>query len=122
MTPFRFLLADYRDRARLSQTALAERAGVERSTISRLERGSRRPTPALVGRLAMALGLSPEDADRLRASAGLLPHNALALADPLVADLAAILSDERLPAQVRDDLRQAVSCAIALAGCGRRAA
>lgn len=40
-----------------SLTDLAERSGVSRATISRVERGAASPTAALLGRLSGALGL-----------------------------------------------------------------
>jgi transcriptional regulator with XRE-family HTH domain len=63
--PGRFgtLLHRYRLTAGLSQTELAERAGVSQRGVSDLERGARRaPHPATVRRLALALGL--EEGDR----------------------------------------------------------
>lgn len=51
------LLRDRRDRAALTQTELARRAGVSQSTISAVERGTRRPSLTLIGRVLAALGL-----------------------------------------------------------------
>jgi transcriptional regulator with XRE-family HTH domain len=48
-------LKKYRDRAGMSQATLAERAGVDRRTVERLESGQRRPTPAMLAALADAL-------------------------------------------------------------------
>jgi len=45
-----------RARARLSQMALAERAGVSRATISNIERGEAAPTLDVIERIAVALG------------------------------------------------------------------
>lgn len=43
----------------LSQEKLALEAGVERSYVSDLERGTRNPSVRLLGRLAVALGVEP---------------------------------------------------------------
>jgi transcriptional regulator with XRE-family HTH domain len=51
------LLRDRRDKAALTQTELAGRAGVSQSTISAVERGTRRPSLTVVGRVLAALGL-----------------------------------------------------------------
>lgn len=61
MTPFSSLLRTLRERAGLSQVALAARAGCNHSTVSRYEYGDRLPTPAMTGRLADALGLSERE-------------------------------------------------------------
>ena len=51
------MLRDRRDSAALTQTELARRAGVSQSTISAVERGTRRPSLTLIGRVLAALGL-----------------------------------------------------------------
>jgi transcriptional regulator with XRE-family HTH domain len=51
------LLRDRRERAALTQSELAQRAGVSQSTVSAVERGSRNPSLTLVGRVLAALGL-----------------------------------------------------------------
>ncbi len=45
----------------LSQEELALDTGIKRSYISDLERGTRNPTVRAVGRLAIALGVKPEE-------------------------------------------------------------
>lgn len=53
-------LRQERERAVLSQAELAERAGVEVMTVSRIERGTvKRPYPETIRKLATALGVSP---------------------------------------------------------------
>lgn len=62
-------------RARLSQRAFAEKAGLTQSYLSKVERGARTPSPEALGRIADALGITvdelladPEtDADRVPA-------------------------------------------------------
>lgn len=48
-----------RDEADLSQEELAFRAGMKRTYLSDLERGTRNPTVRALGRLADALGVPP---------------------------------------------------------------
>lgn len=48
-----------RERAGLSQEELAFRAGMKRSYLSDLERGTRNPTVRALGRLAVALDVPP---------------------------------------------------------------
>jgi len=45
----------------ISQRKLAEMIGVERYTISKWERGHRRPDPQVLSRLYLALGLDAEE-------------------------------------------------------------
>jgi transcriptional regulator with XRE-family HTH domain len=54
-------LKDVRLRKALTQQQLAERAGVNRVTIARIERGTDEPFPTTVRRVADALGVEPED-------------------------------------------------------------
>jgi transcriptional regulator with XRE-family HTH domain len=51
------LVREARRRAGLSQAALAQRAGVPKSTVGRIESGARVPSTALVERLVRAAGL-----------------------------------------------------------------
>ena len=50
-----------RHRAGLSQEQLAFEAGMKRSYVSDLERGTRNPSVKAIGRLALALGVEPPD-------------------------------------------------------------
>jgi transcriptional regulator with XRE-family HTH domain len=50
-----------RQRKALTQRQLAEKAGVNRVTITRLEGGKDKPFPTTVRKLANALGVEPED-------------------------------------------------------------
>lgn len=53
-------LRSARKRRRMDQVTLAERSGVDQSTVSRLERGiNRKPKPETVEALERALGLKP---------------------------------------------------------------
>jgi len=51
------LIVELRQHAHLTQTALAQRAGVPRSVLSAYERGHRQPSVAMLARLARAAGL-----------------------------------------------------------------
>jgi transcriptional regulator with XRE-family HTH domain len=110
-TSFGALVRSYRERAKLSQSALARQAGLDASFINRVESGQRgaerEPVEALVG----ALQLAPEEADRLLAAAGHLPALFLrvGLHDPTLQLVARILTDESLTAAERADFRQVVA-------------
>jgi len=63
-------LKDVRQRKALTQQQLAERAGVNRVTIARLEGGKDEPFPTTIRKVADALDVAPEDLmDRLPFSA-----------------------------------------------------
>ncbi len=50
----------WRERLGVSQEELAFRANLHRTYVSGVERGVRNPTVVIVGRLAKALGVEPE--------------------------------------------------------------
>jgi hypothetical protein len=52
------LVREARRRAGLTQAQLAERAGVPKSTVGRIESGARMPSTEMVERLVQAAGLS----------------------------------------------------------------
>lgn len=62
-------IADRRNRRKLSQGAAARAAGLDESTLSRIERGDRVPKFATLERIAEALGTTPgallRDAERI---------------------------------------------------------
>jgi transcriptional regulator with XRE-family HTH domain len=66
---FASLLRTFRQERRLTQSALADSAGYDRSYISYLERGLRNPTRDVVLTLAGVLGLSSSQRDTLLLSA-----------------------------------------------------
>jgi transcriptional regulator with XRE-family HTH domain len=47
----------YRERRKLTQEALAERAGISRTYLARLETGKHDPTASVLEKLAKALGV-----------------------------------------------------------------
>ena len=54
-------LREARQERRLSQQALADRAGVARVTVSQIELGKSGPRPHVARRLSEALGMQPSD-------------------------------------------------------------
>lgn len=66
-------LTSERERAGLSQAQVAEAAGLDASTISKLEAGTRVPSPDTVARLVAALTLDAEAGGGLYVAARLLP-------------------------------------------------
>jgi ribosome-binding protein aMBF1 (putative translation factor) len=60
-SPFGPKVRSLRTAAGLSQSRLAERAGISMSYVSLIERGMHRPADAIVERLAAALGVAPSE-------------------------------------------------------------
>lgn len=58
MTLNRAALVALRERSGMSKAELAERAGIDRTLVTRLENGERRATPAVMRKLAEALQVS----------------------------------------------------------------
>lgn len=54
----RHTLAVVRERSGLSKAELADRAGIDRTLVTRLENGERRATPRVIKQLAEALAVS----------------------------------------------------------------
>ncbi len=83
-----------RQDAGLSQRALAKRCGLTPAYLSLLEGGRRMPERPAVERIAVALGLTDEEAARLIVAAGYAPAGGLptAPAGPL-ADVEVLLTD-----------------------------
>jgi transcriptional regulator with XRE-family HTH domain/tetratricopeptide (TPR) repeat protein len=76
-------LAGRRKAVGLTQEQLAERLGVERTTVVRWERGETKPLPSLRPRLAKALGVSADRLEELLAPASIPdPRESLAPAVP----------------------------------------
>ena len=57
----RLKLKEVRKRKFLTQQELADRLGVTKATISRMESGVNEPRPSTVRKLAEALGVEPEE-------------------------------------------------------------
>ena len=67
------ILRQLRQQRNISQIVLARMTEVDNSYISRLEKGSRTPSLALLTRIADALHLGPEERFRLYSAAGFSP-------------------------------------------------
>ena len=78
-------LATARRERSLSANALAERSGVSRAMIGKIERGEAQPTAVLLSRLAAALGLSLSELVT-RAEGGARPQLARAADQPVWTD------------------------------------
>lgn len=104
-------LRGLRERAGLSQNALARASGLNPASINRLESGERSPgSREIVEQIAGALGLPPGDRDQLLGSAGHLP-DAYARVPPTDATLlavAGVLGDERLGEAERAEYRAVI--------------
>lgn len=59
------LIRDRRKHRRIPQTELAVVAGVTQPAMSKIERGEILPSPPVLERITLQLGLAPEDVDRL---------------------------------------------------------
>jgi transcriptional regulator with XRE-family HTH domain len=96
MEDFGALFGQWRERAGLSQNALARRMGVNPAYVNRLERGGRGAgNRELVESAALALGLSAAERDSLLAAAGHWPTTLAALGpqDPALRLVADVLAD-----------------------------
>jgi transcriptional regulator with XRE-family HTH domain len=59
--PMRIKLREVRERLLVTQDELAERTGISRATLSRLENGLQRPRISTVRKLAAALGVDASE-------------------------------------------------------------
>ena len=99
------VLAALRRSRRLAQRGLAAKAGIDASTVSRLESGGRGVSREVVDRLARALAATTEEHNELLKTAGCLPEEAVALLDePELARFSALLGDPTLAPEDRDTL------------------
>jgi transcriptional regulator with XRE-family HTH domain len=109
LTAFPALLRQLRLQARLSQNRLAHLSGIDPAYVNRMEAATESspvvPRPSVLARLAVALGLSPAQRDRLYFAAGRCPPTLAAVGrwDPALGLVAALLGDERLG---EDDLAE----------------
>jgi transcriptional regulator with XRE-family HTH domain len=111
---FGALLHALRQRAHLSQGALAKSAGIDPSYVNRLERGEREPPKReIVAALAAGLRLPPQEEDQLLVAAGHLPRalQELGPLDPTITMVADILADAQIPLDQRRQFRQQIALA-----------
>lgn len=99
MESFGALMRYYRERAGMSQRALAKASEINPAIISRIETGDRMPSgPHQVLAIARALNLSPTDSDELLSMAGHWPSVILSLGprDETLIEVARVLSAQDL--------------------------
>jgi transcriptional regulator with XRE-family HTH domain len=104
MESFGALFQRWRERAGLSQNALARRMGVNPAYVNRLEHGGRGAgNRELVDAAADALALSPSERDTLLGAAGHWPGSLAELgpADPSLQIVASVLTDPELTDEER---------------------
>ena len=118
MSAFAALLRAHRNARRWSQERLAFESAMDHSLVSRLESCRRTPTPESVGKLALALRLSPPEVDHLWMAAGFLPPNPETAIDdePDVLALYRLLRDERVPDSARQNARRILDSLVSLVG------
>jgi transcriptional regulator with XRE-family HTH domain len=102
-------LSELRQARGWSQVKLAQQAGLDPSTVSRFEAGSRAPERDTVLKIADALVLPVLDRERLLAAAGFRSE---AWDDPMLAELAQLLNDPAVPAETLAELRTLLRLAI----------
>jgi transcriptional regulator with XRE-family HTH domain len=102
-------LSELRQARGWSQVKLAQQAGLDPSTVSRFEAGSRAPERETVLKIADALVLPVLDRERLLAAAGFRSE---AWDDPMLAELAQLLNDPAMSTEASMDLRALLRIAI----------
>ncbi len=110
------LLTELRMARGWSQAKLAARSGLDPSSVSRFEAGTRAPERETVIAFADAMALPVIERERLLAAAGFRSE---AWDDPLIAELVEVLADPMLPPEAAADLRALLRIAVQH---GRRAA
>lgn len=103
-------LEQLRSRRGWSKADLAKRAGLDPSSITRFEQGSRHPDRDTVLLLAETMALPLVDRDRLLASAG---YRSELWDDPLLVDLSTLLKDADTPRAIREEVRSILKAALA---------
>lgn len=106
---FASMLEQLRDERGLTKADLAKKAGVDPSTITRFEQGTRLPERATVLQLADAMVLPMVDRDTLLAAAG---YRSELWDDPLFSELIQLMADGTTPEQARGEVRGVIRMAI----------
>ena len=122
LTTFGHLLKQARLERGLTQKQLADSVDVDGSYIARLEMDERRPSRKVVLQLGRALGLTPEEGDRLLASAQHLPEGDLerllnssgvSMTHPVIQVVANALQDKDLSPRGRELLEEEITAYVA---------
>ena len=104
------LLQELRESRGLSKADLAKGAGVDPSSITRFEQGTRAPERETILQMARAMMLPMVDRDRLLAAGGFRSE---VWDDPLLVELAQLLVEPSVPSDAREEARAAVKMAVA---------
>lgn len=104
------LLTQLRQERGISKSELAEQTGMNPSSITRLEQGTRDPERETILQIAAALVLPMADRDRLLAAGG---YRSEMWDDPLLIELAQLMAEPTIPHQAREEARSVVRMAIA---------
>jgi len=107
---FARLLQQLRSQRGWSKAVLASRAGLDPSSITRFEQGSRAPERDTVLQLADGMALPRRDRDSLLAAAGFRSE---LWDDPLLIELSQVLAEDSLPAAARSEVQSVIRMAIA---------
>ncbi len=107
---FARLLQQLRSQRGWSKAVLATRAGLDPSSITRFEQGSRAPERETVLQLADGMALPRRDRDSLLAAAGFRSE---LWDDPLLIELSQVLAEDSLPAATRAEVQSVIRMAIA---------
>lgn len=107
---FPSLLERLREERGLSKAELAKRTGLDPSTITRFEQGTRMPERETILLLAGAMVLPMMDRDRLLAAAGFRSE---LWDDPLLVELAQLLNEPGIASHAREETRGVLRMAIA---------
>jgi transcriptional regulator with XRE-family HTH domain len=103
-------LTRLREERGVQKMRMAAAAGLDHSSVSRLESGERSPTRETVLQLAAGLELDQAERDRLLIAAGFVPERpeSLVAAEPACRDLYAFLTDQAVSESRRQAIRDAV--------------
>lgn len=104
------LITRFREERGISKAELAERTGMNPSTITRLEQGSRDPERETILQLSEAMMLPMADRDRLLAAGG---YRSEMWDDPMLVELAQLMASPDIPEASREEARSVVRMAIA---------